>query len=102
MQYLGHVYTKKGLPHSSIGKESAYNAGNPDLIPGWGRSTGEGKGYPLQYTGLESCMECIVHRVAKSRTPLSEFHYTKKNYVVYRRIIFNWASCVLKVGLGSF
>ena len=50
MQYLGHVYTKKGLPHSSIGKESAYNAGNLDLIPGWGRSTGEGIDYPLQYS----------------------------------------------------
>ena len=39
-------------------------------------------------------MDCIDHGVPKSWTPLSEFHYTKKNYVVYLRIIFNWASRV--------
>ena len=37
-----------GFPHSSVGKESTYNAGDPGLIPGSGRSTGEGIGYPLQ------------------------------------------------------
>ena len=35
----------------------------------------EGKGYPLQYSGLESSMDCIVHGVAKSRTQLSNFHF---------------------------
>ena len=45
------------------------------LIPGLGRSPGEGKGYPLQYSGLESTMDCIVHGVAKSRTPPSDFHF---------------------------
>ena len=40
-----------------------------------GRSPGEGKGYPLQYSGLENTMNCIVHRVAKSRTWLSDFHF---------------------------
>ena len=39
-----------GLPDSSVGKESACNAGDPGLIPGSGRSTGEGIGYPLQYS----------------------------------------------------
>ena len=39
-----------GFPHSSVGKESAYNAGDPGSIPGLGRSTGEGTGYPLQYS----------------------------------------------------
>ena len=38
------------IPGSSAGKESACNAGDPGLIPGWGRSTGEGIGYPLQYS----------------------------------------------------
>ena len=38
-----------GFPDSSVGKESAYNAGDPGLIPGLGRSLGEGIGYPLQY-----------------------------------------------------
>ena len=39
-----------GFPNSSVGKESTCNAGDPSLIPGLGRSTGEGKGYPLQYS----------------------------------------------------
>ena len=39
-----------GLPHSSVGKESACNAGDPGSIPGSGRPTGEGIGYPLQYS----------------------------------------------------
>ena len=40
----------------SVDKESAYNAGDPGSIPGSGRSTGEGIGYPLQYFGLENFM----------------------------------------------
>ena len=39
-----------------FGKESACNAGDLDLIPALGRSPGEGKGYPLQYSGLENFM----------------------------------------------
>ena len=46
-----------------------------DLIPGLGRSLGEWKGYPLQYSGLENSMDCIVHVLAKSRTQLSDFHF---------------------------
>ena len=57
-----------GFPHSAVGKESACNAGDPGLIPGLGKSPGEGKGYPLQYSGLENSMDCIVHRVTKSQT----------------------------------
>ena len=91
------------FPDSSVGKESTNNAGDPssflgqeellglplwlrgeeytrdvgDLgsVPGLERSPGEGKGYPLQYSGLENPMDCIVHRVAKSRTQLSDFHF---------------------------
>ena len=55
-------------PHSSVGKESAYNAGDSSLIPGLGRSPGEGKGYLLWYFGWENSMDCIVHGVAKSWT----------------------------------
>ena len=52
------------------------NAGDLGLIPGLGRSPGEGKGYPLQYSGLENSMDCIEeHEVAKSRTRLSNFHF---------------------------
>ena len=45
------------------------------MIPGLGRSPGEGKGYPLQYSGLENSMDCIVYGVAKSWTRLSDFHF---------------------------
>ena len=45
---------------SSVGKESACNAGDPSSISGLERSPGEGKGYPLQYSGLENSMDCIV------------------------------------------
>ena len=39
---------------------------NPPVMPGLGRSPEEGKGYPLQYSGLENSMDCIVHEVAES------------------------------------
>ena len=65
-----------GFPDSSVGKESACNAGDPGLIPGLGRTPGEGKGYPLHYSGLDHSMDCIVHGVTKSRTRLSDFHFT--------------------------
>ena len=66
----------RGFPCGSADKESACNAGELGSIPGWGRSPGEGKGYPLQYLGLENSMDCIVHGVEKSRTRLSNFHFT--------------------------
>ena len=53
---------------SSAGKESTCNAGDPSSIPGTGRSDGEGKGYLLQYSGLENSMDYTVHGVAKSWT----------------------------------
>ena len=58
------------------GKESACNAGDLGLIPGLGRSPGEGKGYPLQYSGLGNSMDCIVHGISKSQTRLSDFHFS--------------------------
>ena len=59
----------------SAGKESTCGGGDLGSIPGLGRSPGEGKGYPLQYSGLENSMDCIVHGVAQSRTRLSDFHF---------------------------
>ena len=58
----------RGFPHSSVGKESACHVGNLGSIPGLGRSHGEGKVYPLQFSGLENSMDSIVHRVAESDT----------------------------------
>ena len=62
------------FPCGSAGKKSTYNARDLGSIPGLGRSPGEGKGYPLQYSGLENSRDCIVHGVAKSRTLLGNFH----------------------------
>ena len=64
-----------GFPDISASKESACNSGDLGSIPGLGRSPGEGKGYPLQYSGLENSMDCRVHGAAKSWTQLSDFHF---------------------------
>ena len=80
---------RKGFPCDSAGKESTCNAGDLGSIPGFGRSPGEAKGYPFQYSGLENSTDCIVHRVAKSQTQLSDFHSLthdeekKKNIYIY-------------------
>ena len=72
-----HCYSLKlmGFPDGSAGKESACNVGDLGSVPGVGRSPGEEKSYPLQYSGLENSMDCIVHQVAKSQTRLSDFHF---------------------------
>ena len=67
-----------GFPGGSAGKESAYNAGGLYSIPGLGRYPVEGIGYPLQYFVLENSMDCLVHRVIKSWTWLSDFYYYAK------------------------
>ena len=72
-----------GFPCGSAGKESACNAVDLGLIPGLRRSPGEGKGYPLQYSGLENSMDCIVHGFAKSWTRLSDFKYEFLTYFGY-------------------
>ena len=54
-----------GFPCGSAGKESACNAGYCGLIPGLGGCPEEGKGYPLQYSGLENSMDCIVQSVER-------------------------------------
>ena len=64
-----------GFPGGSAGKESTCHVGDLGSIPGLGRSPGEGKGYPFQYSGLENSMDYIVHGVAKSRTRWSDFHF---------------------------
>ena len=69
-----HPDAGKGFPCGSAGKESAHNVGDLGSIPGLGRPPGEGKGNPLQYSGLENSMDCIVHAVAKSQTRLSDFY----------------------------
>ena len=74
-QTAGLYFVLLGFPDGSAGKESTCNAGDLGWIPGLGRSPGGGNGYPLQHSGLENSMNCMVHGVAKSQTPLSDFHF---------------------------
>ena len=71
-QVCRHVHKPRSIdyifPGGSAGKESACNVGDLGLIPGLGRSPGEGKGYTLQYSGLGISMDCIARAVAKSQT----------------------------------
>ena len=72
-----------GLPWLLSGKDSACDAGDTSLIPGLGRFPGEGNGYPLQYSCLETPMDrgawrAAVHGVTKSQTRLSTHTHTPK------------------------
>ena len=105
---LSYVFMKasRGFPHSSVGKESACNAGDPGLIPGLGRPPGEGNGYPPQYSGLENSMDCIVHGITKSQTRLSDLHFTMFLYY-YGAILSKFFSLYpyplsLRIRLNSF
>ena len=69
------IFVASKHPCGSAGKESACNVGDLGLIPGLGRSPGEGKGYPLQYSGLENSTDCteskesdITEQVSLHRT----------------------------------
>ena len=70
-----------GFPCGSAGKESACNAGDLGSIPGLGRPPGEGKRYPLQYSGLENSRDYAVLGVTKSRTRLGNFQFHTDVYV---------------------
>ena len=102
-----------GLPGGYAGKEYAFNVGDLGLIPGLERYPGEGKGYLLQYSGLENSMNCTVHGVSKSWTRLSLIHTAILNIlkifyifmyavsVFCKRSNFVFA-CPRRVLLGSF
>ena len=63
------------VKHSAQLVESACNVGDLGLIPGLGRSPGDGNDYPLQYSSLENSMDSVVHGVAKNWTWQSDFHF---------------------------
>ena len=64
-----------GFPGGSAGEVSTYNVGDFGSIPGLGRSPGEGKGYPLQYSGLENSMDCISMGWQRVRHDRATFTY---------------------------
>ena len=99
------IYYIMGFPCGSAGKESAFSEGDLGSIPGLGRSPGERKGYPLQYSGLENSMDCIVHGVAKSQTRLSNFHFHFSILQLCRPEDWHrspWANIRVSEGLSSF
>ena len=111
IKYL--LWTEKGFPCGSAAKEYACNAGDLGLIPGLGRTPGEGNGYPLQYSGLENSIDrgawqATVHGVAKSQTGLRDFHFhwpygSSGNCLFYHSNSSFFGSCswssLLKTGL---
>ena len=94
---LGIQWGLGTFPDSSVGKESACNVGDLGSIPGLRRSPGKGKGYPLQYSGLENSLDCIVHGVTKSQTWLSDFHFHFFLHSTVHLLNITW--CLL---LGSY
>ena len=72
--YLKKIFLNLCYPCGSVGKESACSVEDLGSVPGLGRSLGEEKGNPLQYSGLENSMDCTAHGVTKSQTRLSDFH----------------------------
>ena len=70
-----------GFPCGLAGEESTCSAEDLGSIPRLGRSPGEGKGYPLQYSDLENSMDCIIHGVAKNWTQLSDFHFAHSHNI---------------------
>ena len=89
-----------GLPLWPSCKEFTCNVGDLGATSGLGRSPGEGKGYPLQYSGLENSMDCIVHGFAKSQTQLSIFHFlhfsaVSRNTHTQKKTIQDWGQARL-------
>ena len=76
-----------GFPCDSAGKEFASNVGELGSIPGLGKSPGEGKGYWLQYSGLENSLDYVVHEVTKDQTGLSAFHFQRRMVVSRKQYI---------------
>ena len=66
--YIQCLVPNMGFPHSSVGKESTCNAGDPTSIPGWGRSTGEGIGYPSQYSQASLVAHLVKNPPAMQET----------------------------------
>ena len=90
------------FPGASVGKETAYNAGDtsgPGSIPGSGRSPGGGKGNPLQYSFLENptdwgVWQATVHGVIKSRTQLRDFHFVHFFPLAFARTLLSCWYCL--------
>ena len=88
-----YINYNKGFPHSSVGKESTCNAGDPGSIPGLGRSSGEGIGYPLQQSWASLVAPLVKNPPAMRETwvqsvgwvdPLEKGKATNSNILAWR------------------
>ena len=79
-------YISSDFPCGSVDKESTCNERDLGSIPGLERSPGEGKGYPLQDSGLENSMKCIVHGIGKSGTQLRDFHFHFLSHIFFDEV----------------
>ena len=90
------VICQMGFPRGSNSEESACNSGDLGSIPRLGRFPGEINSYPLQYSGLENSMDCIVHGVPKSWTQLSNFHFSGFDLLHWPQSIIPGVSALVK------
>ena len=95
-----YILHSSGFPSSSVGKESAYNSGDPDLIPGLGRSPGEGNGYPLQYSGLEKSTDCTESRLQRIGQDWATFTFTFKS--IKSQYLWEYKHSILSTQCPSF
>ena len=97
-----------GFPGGSNGKEFTCNVGDLGLIPGLGRSPGEGNGYPLQYSCLENSMDrgawqATVHGAAELDTTeqlslslsFTSFQYTIHSWIILLKLLSSWRYTLL-------
>ena len=103
-----------GVRGGSVGKESTCNVGDVGRIPGLGRSSGEGHGYPLQYSSLENSLgreawRAMVHGVTKSQTGLRtntftdvKCHLLADVWASINTAVLLWKLPLFQVEEGSF
>ena len=94
------MHSAEGFPGGSAGKESACSAGDLGSIPGLGRSPGEGKGYPLQYPGLENSMDesMGLQRVGHDRATFSTLQEESEMAELTPRTTRSWIRVMLSLG----
>ena len=103
MQQQQH-HSIEGFPDSSVGKESACNAGDPSLIPGLGRLAGEGIGYPLQYSWVSLVAQLVKNLLAMwvdlgSVPRLGSSPGEEKGYPLQYSDLENSMDCIVYGGL---